>query len=108
MDTTGADRAEAGQKLRDGFWALLEFAPDAMAVINKEGKIVFINTPLVKLFGYGREDIIGHTVELLIPERFRGGHTGHRTGYSHSPTVRPMCASMERPLTAAIKAFTRM
>lgn len=90
MDTTGMERSEAGQKLREGFWALLEFAPDAMAVINKEGKIVFINTPLVKLFGYGREDIIGQSVELLIPERFRDEHANYRTGYSHSPTVRPM------------------
>lgn len=89
------ERHEAGRRLMEGFFGLLEFAPDATAVINKEGRIVFINSQLVKLFGYGREEIIGQTVEVLIPERFRQSHVGHRTGYSHGPTIRPMGAGLE-------------
>ncbi len=51
---------------------LLEFAPDAILLADKDGKIVLVNSQTEKLFGYKRDDLLGQSSELLIPERLRG------------------------------------
>jgi PAS domain S-box-containing protein len=47
------------------------------------------------MFGYSREELIGQSVELLVPERLRAQHVGHRAGYAQQPKVRPMGAGLE-------------
>jgi len=77
------------------FDALLESAPDAMVIVNGHGEIVLVNSQAVRLFGYAREELIGKTVEVLIPERFRERHVGHRIRYYAEPRVRPVGAGLE-------------
>ena len=75
--------------------AVLESAPDAMIIVNRDGIIEQVNAQTVKLFGYERNELLGQPLEMLIPERFRGQHRQHRAGYAAAPHTRAMGVGRE-------------
>ncbi|WP_322872088.1 PAS domain S-box protein [Streptomyces goshikiensis] len=77
------------------FRALLEAAPDAMVIVDDTGMIRLVNAQTEALFGYRRQELLGRSIDVLVPERFRGGHPRHRLGYASSRQVRPMGAGLE-------------
>ena len=72
------------------FHSFLEAAPDAVVIINGGGIIVQVNSRAQRLFGYPRVELLGRSVEALMPERFRGLHVAHRQVYSDDMHTRPM------------------
>ena len=85
------ERKQADQKFR----GLLESAPDAMVVMDQQGKVVLVNAQVEKLFGYKREELLGQDVVILMPERFRSRHSLRRPGYFAEPRVRSMGQDLE-------------
>lgn len=75
--------------------AVLEAMPDALIIIDNNGRIVLINGQTERLFGYQRAELLGELVEQLMPERFRNKHSQHRDGYFVTPRVRSMGAGLE-------------
>jgi len=85
------DRKRAEEKFR----SFLESAPDAVVIIEPNGSIALVNAQTEALFQYERAALVGEPVEMLLPERFRTAHVGHRTGYLLEPRTRPMGAGLE-------------
>jgi PAS domain S-box-containing protein len=77
------------------FRGLLEAAPDAMVIVNREGRITLVNSQAEHLFGYARAELLGQPIELLVPTRFHRGHPGHRNKYFEDPHPRPMGTGLE-------------
>jgi PAS domain S-box-containing protein len=83
------------RRAEETFRGFLESAPDAIVIADKEGQIQAVNAQTEKLFGYARSELLGKTIELLIPDRFRGVHPKHRGAYTANPNVRAMGSGLE-------------
>jgi protein-histidine pros-kinase len=94
MSSDISEKVRLGREL-DFALSLLESAPDAMVIINREGAIQLANAETVKLFGYRREQLVGESVEMLIPRRYHGRHPEHRTGFFAAPQARAMGARLD-------------
>lgn len=77
------------------FQLIVESSPNAIILVNKEGKIAYVNSQTEKLFGYDRTELIGQLVEQLIPERYSKHHPGFRAMFFNAPAVRSMGAGRE-------------
>jgi PAS domain S-box-containing protein len=88
-------RRERDEASEAKFRGLLESAPDGVVIVDAAGLIQIVNRQTEVLFGYPREELLGQPVEVLLPERFRGRHTGHRAGYQRDPHTRPMGTGLE-------------
>jgi len=80
-------RAHRRREVFDGY---LRLTPEAVIVVNARGEITHANARVEDLFGYAPDDLIGETVEVLLPERFRTGHVAHRARYAADPRIREM------------------
>ena len=85
------DRKRADQKFKD----LLEAAPDAMVIVDSQGRIVLVNSQAVKLFGWSRAELLGQQIELLVPERYSDRHPDHRHRFFAEPRSRAMGAGLD-------------
>ena len=77
------------------FRQLLEAAPDAILEVDSAGKVVLLNETAEKMFGYSREELLGLSVETLVPAAMRGAHAQHRHSYTSQPQMRPMGIGLE-------------
>jgi two-component system sensor kinase FixL len=89
LDITKRKQAE------EQFRLVVEAAPSAMIMVNAEGRIGLVNTQVEAVFRYAREELIGHPIEMLVPERFRSHHVGDRQSYFGAAQARPMGAGRE-------------
>ncbi|HUW75925.1 MAG TPA: PAS domain S-box protein, partial [Gallionella sp.] len=85
------ERKKDEQKFKD----LLEAAPEAMVIVDRDAEMVLVNAQAVKLFGWRREELLGQKIEILVPERFRAKHPENRNGFFARPRARPMGAGMD-------------
>ncbi len=74
---------------------VVEAAPNAMLMADSHGRITLVNSQVERLFGYAREDLLNQPVEMLVPERYRAAHPGHRGDFFHTPSARPMGAGRD-------------
>ena len=77
------------------FRLLFEAAPNGMIVTDHNGVITFVNRQVEKLFGYARGELIGRSVEVLVPDRFRSAHPSLRTQFAEQPETRAMGAGRD-------------
>ncbi|MDX1500135.1 MAG: PAS domain S-box protein [Woeseiaceae bacterium] len=77
------------------FRTMLESAPDAMIIVDEDGRIAIVNGQAEQMFGYARDELLGRHIETLLPERIRQRHREHRAGFAARPSLRPMGAGMD-------------
>src|SRR3990172_2149591 len=89
-------RAEAALRQSEArFRGLLEFAPDAVLIVNREGRLTFANAQAEKMFGYQPDELLDQWIEMLVPDRFRGRHGLHRFSFMAASRARPMDSGRE-------------
>lgn len=79
-------------RLSAEYQELFNRLPDAIVVVDSEGRIISANELTERMFGYPQEELVGKPVEILVPEAFRERHAGYRQAYTEDPKSRPMGA----------------
>jgi len=74
---------------------LAEESPDAIVVVDVQGRLAWGNRQAEQLFGYGRAELLGQTVELLLPGGAQQAHLAHRAAYMESPRTRGMGVGLD-------------
>ncbi|HEY7540813.1 MAG TPA: ATP-binding protein [Methylomirabilota bacterium] len=75
--------------------AVLESASEGILLINASGRIILVNAAAERIFGYDHDELMGQTLEVLLPDRIRAMHREHRAGYFSGPRVRPMGSGLD-------------
>jgi PAS domain S-box-containing protein len=86
---------EALRRSEQQLRALFEFSPDAIIASDQEGRITQANAQVEEFFGYTKAELLGQSVDVLVPERFRRTHPAHRKEYSDRARVRQMGIGLE-------------
>jgi PAS domain S-box-containing protein len=74
---------------------LVDAAPDAVVVVDRAGVIVLVNRQTEVLFGHQRSELVGQSIEILVPEGLRDFHARHRQRFVDQPRVRPMGTGLD-------------
>lgn len=93
-ENLGSEIAERKQ-VEYQFRQLLESAPDAIVIADRDGRIVLVNSQAERWFRYGRGELVGQPIEVLVPQSARGRHAGHRADYLAAPRARPMGSALD-------------
>lgn len=83
------------QKAKEQFRLVVESAPNAMVLVDSQGLIVLVNAQTERLFGYGRDELVGNKMEMLMPPEARGRHPGLREHFFQDLKTRSMGAGLE-------------
>jgi len=85
----------AQKQAEDRFRLVVEASPNGIVLVNERGQIVLVNAYAEKLFGYGREELIGQTIKILVPKRSHADHPHHWARFFAAPSARQMGAGRE-------------
>jgi two-component system cell cycle sensor histidine kinase/response regulator CckA len=88
-------QVEARDGTQSALRMLIESLPVGLIITDDGGRITDLNESSLRMFGYTREELLGHSVEILLPERLRNSHERHRGKYAGEPHVRPAGIGME-------------
>lgn len=94
------------KQLEERLAKVIDASPYGQLLVDEHGIIQLINPSLLQLFGYNKEDLLGKTMDILLPERYRDGHEKLRAGYIQKPSLRPM--GLGRDLTGRHKSGTEI
>ena len=94
-DVTHLKSLRDAQLIEAKFHTLLESTPDAIIIVNKLGRIVLANGQAEKLFDYDRGELLGESIELLMPEKSAKAHIRHREEFFSQPRQRAMGAGLD-------------
>ena len=75
--------------------AVVQSAPSGMVMIDRHGTIVLVNREVERMFEYSKEELLGKSIDMLVPVRLREGHPALRVGFFHDPRTRAMGAGRE-------------
>ena len=97
--SANADASQPNRQARlavDGIYQrIFEFTPDALLVVDPDGRITLMNAQAESLFGYARDELIGQPVEILVPSRYTTRHAGYRAGFNGEAHSRQMGSAVE-------------
>ncbi len=94
------------KQLEERFSKVIDASPYGQLLVDEHGIIQMINPSLLRLFGYNRDELLGKSMDVLLPERYRDGHEKLRAGYIQKPSLRPM--GLGRDLTGRHKSGTEI
>ncbi len=83
------------KRVEEQFQLVVESVPNAIVMVNQKGEIILVNSLSEKMFGYNREELMGQTVEILVPERFRSRHPEYHMGFYANPQAKLMGAGRD-------------
>ncbi|HEX3848101.1 MAG TPA: PAS domain-containing sensor histidine kinase [Steroidobacteraceae bacterium] len=89
------------RRLERMFQRIVEAAPCAMIMVDAAGRIALVNPQAESMFGYARAELVGNSLEMLLPDRLRAAHAAHRLDFARNPAIRQM--GVDRELTARRK-----
>lgn len=83
------------EKNEEQFWQLIEAIPNVVVISDKSGTITYVNRRVINMFGYQPDELVGQSVDILLPDHLSRGHYIHRQSYFKNPTNRAMGQDME-------------